>query len=159
MDLSRNRLQTKNIVPKTLLWLVHQISPLPRCHGTVPIPESKQKDMGMRTAYSFLPKMWKDAFLWTESEDPSVTGRKKMMPKNIHDALWLVNPELQHHLRSVFLFVFFYIYSIMKCNIKGLIPRLLQIFLKRFLERKVQNPSSVQMVSWKKEEKENVQYL
>ncbi len=58
-----------------------------------------------------------------------------------------------------FFYYFFYIYSIMKCNIKGLIPRLLQIFLKRFLERKVQNPSSVQMVSWKKEEKENVQYL
>lgn len=28
---SRNSLQTKNIVPKTLFWLVHHMSPLPRC--------------------------------------------------------------------------------------------------------------------------------
>ncbi len=26
-----NSLQTKNIVPKTLFWLVHHMSPLPRC--------------------------------------------------------------------------------------------------------------------------------
>lgn len=89
----------KKTVPETLLRLIPQI-----CHGaklTVPIPEvseSKQKNMAMRTAYSFLPKLWKDvkAFLWTVGymmwnkwENPCYgrRGQKKMMPKSLHDAL------------------------------------------------------------------------